>query len=137
MLKFHHIGIFVRNLEDGKANLLKIFHAEKISPVTKDEGLGVMVQFVSDISGITYELVAPYGKNNPVDNVLSSKKNILNHVAYTSDNFSEDVNSLRLSGAVPLGKPNPAKAFDGNLVVFFLTKLGFIIELIEGATNDR
>jgi methylmalonyl-CoA/ethylmalonyl-CoA epimerase len=137
MLRFHHIGIFVRSIEEGNAHLGRIIATEVIGTVIKDDGLGVMVQFVSDTCGITYELVAPYGSNNPVDNVLKSRKNILNHIAYTSDSFAEDLGSLRLTGAIPLGQPMPAKAFGGKLVVFFLTKLGFIIELIEGETNER
>lgn len=132
MLKFHHIGIFVRNLEDGITSLLNIIPSEKISPIIKDEVLGVMVQFLSDSSGIIYELVAPYGNNNPVENVLNTKKNILNHVAYISNDFSNDSYNLRAGGAIPIGKPNPAKAFNGKQVAFFLIQLGFIIELIEG-----
>lgn len=137
MLEFHHLGIFVADLHKGLTHLSNLFDVKQVSEITQDENLGVIVQFITDHSGITYELVAPFGSENPVDNVLKSKKNILNHVAYTSDTFDADAEGLRASGAIPLGKAKSAKAFGGCKVLFFLTKLGFIVELIERGTDDR
>ena len=79
-----------------------------------------------------YELVAPYGGNSLVHGVLARGQNILNHVAYVSDEFDKEIFRLRDKGCVPIGAPQAAKAFEGAKVTFFLTPLGFIFELIEG-----
>jgi methylmalonyl-CoA/ethylmalonyl-CoA epimerase len=135
MRRFHHIGLFVHNLNEGLEQLKKMLEIASISEVVSDENLLVHVQFVTDISGLKYELIAPFGVGNPVDPVLKSKKNILNHIAYVSNVFERDIAELREAGAIPLGVPKRAKAFNGCKVVFFLTKLGFIFELIEGEEN--
>jgi len=66
---------------------------------------------------------------------LETKRNLLNHVAFVSDSFNNDIIELRRSGVIPLGLPKRARAFDGRKVTFFLTKLGFILELVEGIEN--
>jgi methylmalonyl-CoA/ethylmalonyl-CoA epimerase len=132
MLRFHHIGLFVKDIDYGFQKLSQIISVEEVGELFIDDNLLVKVLFVKDLSGVAYELVAPYGDGNPVDGVLMSKKNILNHVAYISDNFERDILDLRKSGCIPLGPPKNAKAFNGAKVIFFLTALGFIYELIEG-----
>jgi methylmalonyl-CoA/ethylmalonyl-CoA epimerase len=135
MRTFHHVGLFVNDLVFGLEQLKKTLEITSVSEVIADENLLVHVQFAIDNSGVRYELVAPFGSGNPVEQVLKSKKNILNHVAYLSDCFESDILELRQSGAIPLGAPKHAKAFEGRRVVFFLTTLGFIFELIEGVRN--
>jgi len=136
MRSFHHIGLFVSNLSLGVEQLATTLEIASVSEVISDENLLVLIQFVTDSSGVRYELVAPFGDGNPVEKVLRSKKNILNHIAYVSDEFDSDILELRQSGAIPLGAPKEARAFDGRRVVFFLTTLGFIFELVEGVGND-
>ena len=133
MRKFHHVGLFVNNLNDGYEKLSSILEIETVSDIITDINLSVLVQFITDTSGLNYELVAPYGLENPVDRILRTKKNILNHVAYISDEFDSDILKLRKQGCIPLGFPKHALAFEGRRVIFFLTRLGFIYELIEGA----
>ena len=51
--------------------------------------------------------------------------------AYKTKNFEPDIDKLRSSSCIPITKVYNAKAFNGSKVIFFLTKLGYIIELIE------
>jgi len=131
MSKFHHIGVFVKDTDAGVAHLSSIIDVVQIGDEIFDENLKVKIVFMRDKQGVIYELVAPYGSKSPVNGVLTSGKNILNHVAYTSNQFDSEVVRLRDSGCIPLGKPKSAKAFDGARVIFFLVPLGFIFELIE------
>lgn len=131
MMKFDHIGIFVKDLNYGAIELSKLFEITEKSPIYHDSLIQVAVQFCYDRSGICYELVAPYGDNNPVDAVLNNNGTILNHIAYKTNKFDDMVLSLRDNGCLPLGKPKPAVAFSGSRVVFFLTPLRLIFELIE------
>ena len=130
-MKFDHIGLFVANLADGRKSLSSIIPIAEYSDEIEDANLKVKVQFAIDYSGISYELVAPFGDNNPVTQMLISGKAVLNHVAYKVENFEDKISELRTSGAIPLGVPARAVAFNGKRVVFLLTPLKFIIELIE------
>lgn len=128
---FDHVGLFVAELEDGRQKLTAMLPIAETSPVIDDPGLKVRIQFCTDTSGIRYELVAPLGEGNPVSGALSSGKAILNHVAYRVADIRAEAERLRATGCIPLGPPRPAIAFGGRPVMFFLTPLRFIMELIE------
>ena len=128
---FDHIGLFVRDIEAGRRQLGALLPIAHWTEVVDDPLMNVRIQFGLDRSGIRYELVAPLGEPNPVARALDEGKNILNHVAYRCADCESACASLRREHAVPLGRPQPAAAFDGALVAFYLTPLRFIIELVE------
>ena len=128
---FDHIGIFAADQDIGLESLRKVLEIESVSELYTDPVIDVCVRFVYDSSHVKYELVTPLSENSPVLGALRRKTNILNHIAYKTKKFEQKIKELRLSGAIPLSKPTPAVAFDGQRVVFFLTEMNFIIELIE------
>ncbi len=130
-MRFHHLGFFCRSIEIGLTHFQGIHQITDISKVYRDVQLGVEVQFFIVDGFLRYELVAPFGKKNPVDGVLDSKKNILNHVGYITDDFDKEVISLREKKHMVIAGPKPALAFGNKRVIFFLTPLGYIIEVIE------
>jgi methylmalonyl-CoA/ethylmalonyl-CoA epimerase len=130
-MKFDHIGVFVRTIAEGGAQLSAMLPVARRSEIYTDPLIRVHVQFLYDAGGLCYELVAPYGEGNPVDGALKTRRNILNHVAYRTASLDGELAKLREQGAVPLGEPKPAVAFGGRRVVFVMTPLNFVIELIE------
>jgi len=130
-MKFDHIGIFVHEIAAGDAELSAILPIVRRSEIFTDPVIKVKVQFLFDESGICYELVAPFGEGNPVDGVLKTRRNVLNHVAYRTPDLVSAVAELRSKGGYALNEPTPAVAFGGRQVVFLMTPLNFIIELIE------
>jgi len=130
-MKFDHIGVFVQDIASGDEALSSVIPITQRSDIFTDPVIKVKVQFLFDASGICYELVAPHGEGNPVDGVLKSRRNVLNHVAYRTSDLEATVADLRAKGAFPLNEPKPAVAFGGKQVVFLMTALNFIIELIE------
>lgn len=135
-MKFDHIGIFVDELHSGYDKLNQLFGISRKSIIFDDPLLHVSVQFCYDEKGICYELVAPYGADSPVDRVLKNSTTTLNHIAYKTNDFDNKISNLRMAGCVPLGIPQPALAFQGARVVFFLTPLKLIFELIEEIDDD-
>jgi methylmalonyl-CoA/ethylmalonyl-CoA epimerase len=131
---FDHIGIFVKNLDEGLVRMQDLLPISSVSEVFHDPLLKVSVQFLRDSSGICYELIAPNGIGNPVDSMLDKRHNILNHMAYKVNDLDNRVEQLRQTRCIPLGNPQPAVAFRGARVVFLLTPLGTIVELIENLT---
>ena len=136
-MQFDHIGIFAKDLEYGAHELSKIFHICHRSKTFNDHLLRVSVQFCYDDSGICYELVAPFGDNNPVDAVIKNGSRTLNHIAYKTNQFDKEITNLRKAGLVPLGHPQPALAFNNSRVIFFLTPLKLIFELIEYGNQEH
>ena len=130
-MKFHHIGIFVNSIESGVNEMSKIYEIEHVGKTIVDKLIGVKIVFLKDSSGIDYELVAPFGDDSPVTGVLKRGHGFLNHLAYTTNKFDVEFLRFRRQGLMPLGPPKKAKAFDGRRVAFFLTKLNYIIEIIE------
>jgi hypothetical protein len=130
-LNFHHIGIFVKSLDFGYSQMSKFINIGSTSQKIEDEVIGVEIIFLKDTHNITYELVSPYGDNSPVKGVFARGKDFLNHIAYTTNQFDYEIKRLRTEGMIPLGPAKKAKAFKGARVIFFLTTLGFIIELVE------
>ncbi len=128
---FDHIGIFVHSIPSGRKYFEKTLVIKKKSKIIKDENLKVKIQFLYDKKNICYELISGLGKNNPVDNTLKKNVNIINHIAYKTNKFKKIIKSMNSQGNLQISQPKNAKAFRNKKVVFFLTKLGFIIELIE------
>ena len=119
--------------ELGNSDALKVGHW---SHEIDDDRLGISVQFGRDDSGLCFELVAPNGQPNPVDGTLARKANQLNHVAYRVVDFEASTARLRALGAMPLGAVMRAKACDGSRIIFLRTRIGVIVELIEGLSDD-
>jgi methylmalonyl-CoA/ethylmalonyl-CoA epimerase len=128
---FDHIGLFTRDLATGRRHLGQMLPVRDWSPEIDDPAMAVRVQFAEMASGPRYELVAPFGPGNPVEGVLAQGKTILNHVAYRVVALDDEIIRLRALGALPLAPPRPAIAFDGRRVVFLITPMRFILELIE------
>ena len=130
-MKFDHIGVFVKSLEIGRNHLSKIIQIARWSDPVDDHIQGVSIQFGYDNDGICYELVAPNSESNPVDNLLSQGKNIINHIAYKVDNIEKEIIRLKNLNCLLISGPTPAIAFDNKNITFLYTPLQFIIELIE------
>ena len=129
-MKFDHIGIFVDSLEYGREHLSSLFPIESESQEYHDALLKVSVQFLYDVSGICYEIVAPNGAENPVSTVVQSKKNILNHVAYKVNSMEEI--RTRLEAAGIKFSWGPGKTPDGRTTMAFIDDPdGYKIELLE------
>lgn len=128
---FDHIGLFVHDIDHGRQHLQALLPIVSWTEVIDDPGMNVRVQFGVDRSAIRYELVAPFGDPNPVSGALASGTNILNHIAYQCDNLDSEMEALRRHGSLPIGPAQPAVAFGGRRVAFYLTPLLFVIELVE------
>jgi|MDTC01.3.fsa_nt_gb methylmalonyl-CoA/ethylmalonyl-CoA epimerase len=130
-MKFHHIGILVSNLSYGLKIYKKIYKNLKHSKTIIDKKIGVKLKFIHEEDKILYELIAPYGKSSPITKLIKNKTSILNHVAYKEKKFDEKIKYFKKNNFLQISEPLGAKAFKGKRVVFFMTPLHHIIELIE------
>jgi methylmalonyl-CoA/ethylmalonyl-CoA epimerase len=133
-LELDHLGVIVPELEAGRAFMTRALGVTRWTVVTKDEGLGVYVQFgTAGAGGLTYELIAPLGEGSPVGNALRAGKHLLNHVAYLTEDLDVTGERLRVEGCYPVGEAKTAVAYDGCRVQFWMSPLRFVIELVEKA----
>ena len=132
LLELDHLGLIVPELQAGRAFLEKALGVTRWTAVIEDPILRVAVQFGSmPGSGLTYELIAPFGEASPIANALHAGKHILNHLAYLTADLQVSAERLREAGCHPTGDPKPAMAYGGNLVQFWMSPLRFVIEMIE------
>jgi methylmalonyl-CoA/ethylmalonyl-CoA epimerase len=136
-LRFDHAGIVVSDMRDGRDHLCRLLPLVKATAVFHDTVNQVDVQFFLDASNVVYETISPNSPTSPVRAALDSGKNILNHLAYRVANIEEAVDMYRSQGCMPLGQPSPAIAFKGARIVFLLTPLHFILELIESFDHQH
>lgn len=130
-MKFHHIGIIVKNLRYGLKVHKKIYKNLKHSKTIIDNKIGVKIRFIQGEDKILYELITPYGKSSPITKLLKNKTSILNHIGYKDKKFDKKIKYFQKNNFLQISKPVSAKAFKGKRVVFFMTPLRHIIELIE------
>lgn len=130
---FDHIGLVVPDLVTGTAQVEQILPIIGWTDGFDDAALGVSVRFGKDKTGVVFELIAPFGENSPVANILKKRDGTLNQLAYRVENLEQAAQHLRESRAVPISRPTPAKAFNGAQVQFFMTQFNVVIELVEDA----
>ena len=130
-MEFDHLGVVVADLATGRAHVSALLPVSAWTDVFQDPVQQVSVQFGHDRSGMCYELIAPSGDASPVAAALRNKANILNHVGYRVRDLDAEAARLREQRCIPLGPAAPAVAFGGARIQFFLSRYGFIVELIE------
>jgi methylmalonyl-CoA/ethylmalonyl-CoA epimerase len=137
MLRFDHLGVVVSDLAVGRSHFRSVFGVEVWTDEFVDPVNGVHVQFGLDGGGICYELIAPLGLESPVAGALRTGCRILNHVAYLTDHLEASAAELRANRYSPTGNPKPGIAYGGRRIQFFVSPLGFIVELIEAPEHKH
>jgi methylmalonyl-CoA/ethylmalonyl-CoA epimerase len=134
-MKFDHIGLVVPKLARGRDHLSNLLQIGTWTVEFEDPINGVSVQFGADDSGVCYEIIAPLGEDSPVARALKFGDRILNHVAYLVPDLEIAVERLGKDRCYPTGPSNPAIAYGGRRIQFFVSPLRFIIELIEAVDH--
>lgn len=130
-MKFDHIGVAAKTLSFGRSVSGPLLRIAAWSQEYEDPANGIYCQFGLDESGICYEIVAPFGDSSPIAEAVRTRNRVLNHVAYLVADMDCESARMRSCGCVTITPATPAVAYGGARIQFFLTKLRFIIELIE------
>ena len=124
-MKFHHLGIACRNLNEAKA-WVRATHpiVEEVGPVA-DQLQDASFITLRTQDGLLIELIA----GGQVANI--SKKGIsLYHICYEVSDLDKSIGDFVAQGALVISSPKPSTLFHGRRIVFLNTLLG-IIELLE------
>lgn len=136
-MKFDHLGLAVSDLARGRASLEQSLLVDRWTDIFHDPVNGVRLQFGRDEAGVVYELLEPLGDRSPVAAALASGKNILNHVAYLVPDLLQAAARLKAARHIATSQPNPAIAYGGARIQFFVSPLKFIVELIEAHDHQH
>jgi methylmalonyl-CoA/ethylmalonyl-CoA epimerase len=124
-MKFHHIGVVCKNIDDEILNISRIHEVVKKSPVVFDPEQNAELVLLTLSDGTNIELVS--GKQ--VEILL--KKNITYyHLCFEVDDLHSEIERLINENALLISPPKPAVLFNNREVAFLNVSYG-IIELLS------
>lgn len=129
-MKVHHVGYLVKKIEKA-AVAFEALGYTRISRLTADEDRGIDILFLEK-DGYVIELVSPNRTDSIVSGLIKTYKNSPYHICYASDRFEEDLAGLEAGGYIRMGEPARAVAIEGKRVVFLMSPVLGMIEVIEG-----
>lgn len=129
MMRFHHVGLLVDDLEFSLNNYRILFGNENISDIFKVTSQKVKVCFVKVGDNSHIELVQPDGDGSPVSNLLKKRVSYY-HAGYCVSNIFDAIQKLEELNYKAL-EVFESEAFNGRKCVFLFTPEAHLIELIE------
>jgi len=124
-MKFHHIGIACKNIDEEIANISKIHTVAKQTEKVFDGQQNAELVLLTLADGTSMELIA----GRQVETFV--KKNITYyHICFEVDDITTEVNRLVAEGAFLVSPPKPAILFNNRLVAFLNVSYG-MIELLN------
>lgn len=134
MDKIEHIGIAVKNLEDGNSlyeKLLGVPHY-KIEEVASE---GVRTSFF-ETGPNKIELLEATNDDSAIAKFIEKKGEGIHHIAFAVENIVEEMERLKKEGFIILNE-RPKKGADNKLVAFVHPKTagGVLIELCQEINN--
>jgi len=127
-MKIHHLGYAVRDLEASIPGFEKLGF-EKMGFPVHDAQRQVNIQMLKNDPWMI-ELVAPFSETSPILRILEKNNNTPYHFCYVVDNMEKTIEELRAVRYILIEPPQPAMAFNGQLVAFLYHRDIGLIELL-------
>jgi methylmalonyl-CoA/ethylmalonyl-CoA epimerase len=135
-LRFHHLGVAVRDLVAAAESFQRLFGFRVLGGPIDDPIQSVTACFVgSGVPGeVIYELVAPLAgaARSPIDRVLE-RGNTSYHVCYETPDLEATLTRFVAEDAVIVSGPVVAVAFEGRRIAWLLLPTRHLLELLEAA----
>ena len=132
-MKFHHIGMAVKNINATAA----IYEngGYRMSEIVFDPIQNVNICWLTKEEAPIIELLAPVDEKSPVNNILTKVGVSPYHCCYVVENIDEALAQLRKMKYVMVSRPAAAVAFCDSMVCFLFNKNIGLIELVEEPAN--
>jgi len=116
MIRFHHVGVVVKSIEDSLAFLKNFGTTDGFSTIVVDDRQNVKLT-IGKWNDLTIELVEGIGEKNPVAGWL--KRGVaLYHLCFETDNFDRVVNELAKGDYILVSPPMSSRLFDEKRIAF-------------------
>jgi len=130
MMKFHHVGIAVQNMNEA-IDAYEVLGYSQMTAIIHDPIQKVQLCFLDKDGSPTLELVAAMSLESPVTNILAKSGPTPYHNCFEVDDIIESVANLKMSGFRRLSAIVPAIAFGNRKICFLYHKEIGLIELLE------
>ena len=131
-LEFHHLGLAVRQTQDGVTFLKALGYT--IGGLVVDPEQNAQLIMCTHETMPAVEIIAPTGSPGPVDRQVARHSNgVVYHVCYTTRDLALSLQRMTNAGLRPLcvSPPKPAMLFNGLRVSFYNILGVGLIEIIE------
>lgn len=129
MLKIHHIGCLVDEIEESKKAYQKLFNIPHSPETFFVSSQKVFVSFIDIGKDVFLELIQPTEGNSTLTRLRKKGTNYY-HIGYMVKNLKESTDALLAQNAV-LVNTFKSEAFSGRECAFLYTPEMHFIELIE------
>ena len=135
VLKLHHIGIVVENINESLGEITNFLSFESISLPTLIGSQKVNICFLKT-NNVYVELIEPAEKNSPITDFAKNGGGF-HHLCFEVDNIQQEIDKMIKNGARLV--VSPVKGFEDRLIAFLIlnmkkTKCN-LIELVETKNN--
>ena len=128
-LKVHHIGYLVKKIDAAIRNFQNLGY-QIIQETIYDDIRKVNICFLQK-DGYCIELVSPASEDSVVSGLMKKYKNCPYHICYETEDFEKDYMTLVSDGFTAIDELTPAPALQNREVVFLMSPLIGMIELIK------
>lgn len=133
-LKIHHIGYLVKAIDSARSEFEALGYLSE-SAIIYDPDRKADICFLTK-DNCRVELISPKSEDSVVWNLLKKYKNAPYHICYESSSFAEDLSYLTVHGFTAIGSPAPAPAIGNRQVVFLMSPVIGMIELLYATPAD-
>ncbi|MFW9963586.1 MAG: VOC family protein [Candidatus Sifarchaeia archaeon] len=131
-MQLSHVGIIVRDIEEGIKNHEALFGYKQLGPIVDDvtQKVRVVLMGTSEDDPVKIELISPLSEDSPVTELLK-KRQALYHLCYSVPDIEVAKRKARKNGAIVIANPVDAPLFDNRKICFLFTKDHYVVELVE------
>jgi len=130
-LRFHHIGVAVRDIRKAIPLFQDLFGYELRSGPFDDPIQKVSVCFLSRRDeDMMIELVAPLGDDSPVTGKLKAGGGAY-HICYEVPDIRASIKHFVEKHSVLISGPDPAVAFNQREIAWLMTEARVLVELVQ------
>lgn len=130
-LRFHHIGVAVRDIRKAIPLFQDLFGYELRSGPFDDPIQKVSVCFLSRRDeDMIIELVAPLGDDSPVTGKLKAGGGAY-HICYEVPDIRASIERFVEKHSVLISGPDPAVAFNQREIAWLMTEARVLVELVQ------
>ena len=124
-MKFHHVGIACRDMEEEIKSISEIHEVLEVSEIVYDAEQKASLCMIRTADGINLELVS----GEQVENLIQKRIGYY-HLCYETDDLTGEIARLQELGAYLVSDEKPAILFNNKKIAFLHASYG-LIELVE------
>lgn len=132
-MKVLHIGCLVEKMSESIEEYKKLGF-ELIGDTIVNGDSGIIGQYMHN-GDTVIELLTPVDEKSKIYNILKKQGSSLHHICYGSDDFINDIKTMRKRGYIIISKEEKTNENNHNSAMLYNTHLG-LIELFDINQNS-